>query len=311
MDGQPIFRDQVLKVYRSRVRSSGEAADKEEALSFELNILNELINNQILLAHASQAGITVSEAEVDTKMSQIESPFSKQEFGQRLKERGMNESDLREEVRNSLMVNKLIDKDIVSRISVSDAEIAAYYQQNKASFNVPETEYHLAQIEVTPGPDSDVRNLKNDDAKTPAAAQRKIQALYAELRSGQDFATVAADYSEDPATASTGGDMGFIPASGLDANPALKRVVKSLKVGQISGIITTRSGYHIIKLLGIEQAGQGQLSDPRVQSSIRGTLINEKEQLLKAAYIETLRDQAKVKNFLAQQIVDHGPESVH
>jgi peptidyl-prolyl cis-trans isomerase SurA len=311
VDGQPILRDQVLKVYHSRFRSSGEAGDKEEALSFELNILNELINNQILLAHASHSGITVSEAEVDTKVSQIESPFSKQEFEARLKQRGMDESDLREEVRNSLMVNKLINKDIVSRISVSEADIAAYYQKNRASFNVPETEYHLAQIEVTPRADSDVRNLKNDDAKTAAAAERKIKALYAELRAGQEFAAVAQEYSEDPTTASTGGDMGFIPASGLEENPALKRVVKSLKVGQISGIIKTKNAYHIIKLLGIEQAGQGQLSDPKVQDSIRQTLVNEKEQLLKAAYIETLRDQAKVENFLAQQIVDRGAAGVH
>ena len=310
VDGQPILREQVLKIYRSRVRTSGEAADKEETLSLELNILNELVNNQILLAHASHSGITVSEAEVDTKVGQIESPFSKPEFEERLKQQGMDESDFREEVRNSLIVNKLIDKDIVSRISVTDAEIGAYFHQNQAAFNIPETAYHLAQIEVTPRPDGDVRNLKNDDAKNPAAAERKIQALYAQLRAGQDFSTVAQEYSEDPTTASSGGDMGFIPASGLDSNPALKKVVKSLKVGEISGIVKTKSAYHIIKLLGIEAAGQGQLADPKVQSSIRQTLVNEKEQLLKAAYIEYLRDDAKIKNFLAAQIVEQGPESV-
>ncbi len=310
VDGKPILREQVLKVYHSRVSSSGEAADKEETLSFELNILNELINNQILLARASHSGITVSEAEVDTKVSQLKSPFSNEEFEKRLKQRNMDEGDLQKEVRNSLMVNKLINKDIVSRISVSDAEIAAYYQKNKASFNVPETEYHLAQIEVTPHPDGDVRNLKNDDAKTPAMAERKIRALFAQLQSGREFSTVAQEYSEDPTTASTGGDMGFLSASGLESNPSLERLVKSMKVGQISGIIRTKNAYHIIKLLGIEQAGQGQLSDPKVQSSIRKTLMNEKEQLLKAAYIESLRDDAKVKNYLAEQIVKGGPESV-
>jgi peptidyl-prolyl cis-trans isomerase SurA len=310
VDGQPILREQVLKIYRSRVRTGGEAADKEETLSLELNILDELINNQILLSHASHSGITVSEAEVDTKVGQIESPYSREEFDQRLQQRGMKESDFREEVRDSLIVNKLLDKDIVSRISVSEAEIAAYYKQNAGAFNVPETEYHLAQIQVTPHPDGDVRNLKNDDAKTPLAAERKIQALYAQLRAGQDFSTVAQEYSEDPTTSSTGGDMGFIPASGLDSNPALKKVVKSLKVGEISGIIKTKNAYHIIKLLGIEAAGQGNLSDPKVQSSIRQTLMNEKEQLLKAAYIEYLRDGAKIKNYLATQIVEHGPESV-
>ena len=101
----------------------------------------------------------------------------------------------------------------------------------------------------------------------------------------------------------SGGDMGFIPESQLAANSALARVVKGLKVGKISGIITTPSGYHILKLLGIEKAGQHPLSDPKVQSQIRKTLQNEKEQLLKAAYVETLRDNAKVKNLLAEQVV--------
>ncbi len=309
VDGQPIFRRQVEKIYHSRVSANG-TADKEEVLSYELNILDELINNQILLAHAAHSGITVSEAEVDTKVSQLESPYTQKEFQQKLKERGIQESDLREEVRTSLMVNKLITKEVDSRVSVSEKAIADYYNRNKAAFNVPETEYHLAQIEVTPRPDSAVRNLKNDDAKTPQTAERKIMALYAQLHGGADFATVAQEYSEDPNTTSTGGDMGFVPASGLNQNPRLKKIVLSLIVGQISGIIRTKDGYHIIKLLGIEQAGQGELSDPKVQNSIRKTLTSEREQLLKAAYIENLRDQAKVKNLLAKQIVEHGPDSV-
>jgi peptidyl-prolyl cis-trans isomerase SurA len=301
--GHPIFSSQVEKIYRSRVGSTGEAGDTEEALSYKLNILNELINNQILLAHAARSGITVSESEVDTKMGQLKSPYSREQFEQKLKERGISEDDLREEVRTTLTVNKLINRDINARVSVSDADISAFYQKNKASFDVPETEYHLAQVQVTPGSSNEVHNLKNDDAKTPQMAQRKIQALYAQLRSGQDFARVAQNYSEDPTTAMSGGDMGFVPESSLAANPDLNRVVKGMKPGQISGIITTQSGYHIVKLLGIEPPGQHPLTDPKVQSQIRKTLQNEKEQLLKAAYIETLRDNARVKNLLAEQIV--------
>jgi len=303
VDGHPIYRDQVDKIYRSRIGSSGEAGDQEEELSYKLNILNELINNQILLAHAAQSGITVSESDVDTQVSQLESPYSKEQFQQKLKERGITEDDLRDQVRTTLTLNKLINRDVNARVSVSDADIEAYYQHNKASFDVPETEYHLAQVEVTPGSDKEVHNLKNDDAKTPQMAQRKIQALYAQLRAGQDFAAVAQNYSEDPTTAPSGGDMGFVPESSLASNPALQRVVKSLKVGEISGIISAPSGYHIIKLLGIEHAGQYAVSDPKVQSRIRKTLMNEKEQLLKAAYIETLRDKAKVQNLLAEQII--------
>ena len=303
VDGHPIYKSQVESIYRRPGESGGDADDLAESLSYKLNILNKLIDNQILMAHAARSGITIPESEIDTKVAELKSPYSQEEFEKKLQERGMTENDLREEVRIKLTLSKLINRDVNSRVSVSEKEIAAYYNKNKSSFDVPETKYHLAQIEVTPGSSNDVHNLKNDDAKTPQMAQRKIQALYAQLRAGQDFATVAQNYSEDPTTAQSGGDMGFVPASALAANPDLERVVKSLKEGQISGIITTRDGYHIIKLLGIEKAGQHPVTDPKVQSQIRKTLLNEKEQLMMAAYIENLRDKAKVRNLLAEQIV--------
>jgi peptidyl-prolyl cis-trans isomerase SurA len=306
VDGKEITRQTVERYYRSRMSTTSDASSPEQALSFKLNILNELINNELLVARASRAGITVSEAEVDTKVSELQSPYSKEEFQQKLKEQGLDNSSLRNEVRQNIIINKLINKDIVSKITVSDADIREYYERNKASFNVPELQYHLAQIEVTPVDDPEVRNLKNDDAKTPLASQRKIQALYARLKAGEDFATVAQEYSEDPRTASGGGDMGFIPVSVLDANPALKRAVDSLQMGQISPIFQSKNGYHILKMIGREPAGQRDVNDPQVQSAIRRTLMNEKEQLLKAAYIENLRNSARVTNYLADRIVAAG-----
>jgi peptidyl-prolyl cis-trans isomerase SurA len=303
VDGQPIFRDQVERVYRSRQGTGSQTNSPEEVLSFKLHVLDDLIDNQIVVDHASHAGITVSEAEVDNKVAELQSPYSAEEFQRRLRDQGLDMDDLRKELRQTITVEKLFNKEIVSNIKVTDADIAAYYERNKASFNVPETAYHLAQIEVTPYADPEVRNLKNDDAKTPAAAERKIQALYARLRAGDDFATVAQEYSEDPRTASGGGDMGFFTASQLDSTPQLKQAVTSLKVNQFTDIIHTGSGYHIIKLLGIEPAATHTLSELRVQNAIRQTLRNEREQLLKAAYIETLRNRAKVENFLAEQVV--------
>jgi len=304
VDDQPIYREQVERLYRGRTTQGTDAVSPEEAMSFKLNILNELINNQILVMHASHSLITASEAETDAKVGELRSPYSPAEFQKKLVEQGLDNDGLRKEIRESIILTKLINKDINSHISVTDAEIASYYQKNKANFNVSETTYHIAQIQVTPRPDAEVRNLKSDDAKTPAAAEHKIQALYESLMRGEDFATVAQGYSEDPSTAAGGGDMGFIPASGLNA--ALKQVVNSLKVGQISPIIRSNIGFHIFKLLGVEEAGQHTLSDLRVQSAIRQTLRNEKEQLLKAAYIEMLRNRAKVVNHLAEGVVKAG-----
>jgi peptidyl-prolyl cis-trans isomerase SurA len=305
VDGEPILREQVEKIYRGRATSGSEAVNPEQELSFKLSILNELTNNQILMAHASRARITVSEAEIDTKVAELQSPYTKEEFQKKLTDQGMNLSELRQEVRQSLMISKLVNKEIVSRLSVTDAEIAAFYERNKANFNVPETQFHLAQIAVTSVPDPEIRNLKNDDAKTPAAAERKIRALYAQLQNGESFAKVAQEYSEDAVTASGGGDMGYVRLSDLKV-PQLKQLVNSLKVGQMSGVLTSGNSFHILKLLGREEPGQRQLNDPQVQATIRQNLMNEKEQLLKAAYIEVLRNRAKVSNYLAEQVVDAG-----
>ncbi len=306
VDSQPIYREQVDRVYRGRTVQGTDAASPEEAASFKLNILNELINNQILVTHASHSRITASEAEIDSKVAELKSPYTKEEFQKKLQEQGMDADALRQQVREGIIISKLFNKEIVSRINVTDAEISTYFDKNKANFNVAETTYHIAQIQVTPVPDAEIRNLKNDDAKTPQAAERKIAALYARLQTGEDFGTVAQEYSEDPRTAAGGGDMGFIPASALNSSPQLKQMVTSLKVGQMSPIIHSSGGFHIIKLMGVEEAGQHTLADLRVQSAIRQTLRNEKEQLLKAAYIEMLRNRSKVVNHLAEEVVKAG-----
>src|SRR5207249_515147 len=177
VDGKPIYHDQVDKYYHTRMAPGSDPGSEEQALS----------SQTILLAPASHSQITVSEAEVDTKIAQLESPYSKQEFQKKLGEQGLDRSDLEQQVRESLIVEKLINKEISARLTVSDGEIAGYYERNRDSFNVSETQYHLAQIEVTPAADPQARNLKNDYAGSPAAAQRKIEKVYARLRAGADF----------------------------------------------------------------------------------------------------------------------------
>src|SRR5438093_12341612 len=110
-------------------------------------------------------------------MAELESPYNKEEFERKLTDQGLTRDALRQEVLQSLLVTKLINKDITARLSVSDAEIADFYQRNQSRFNVPETTYHLARIAVTPVRTPDVRNVKNDDATSAAAAERKIQAI--------------------------------------------------------------------------------------------------------------------------------------
>jgi peptidyl-prolyl cis-trans isomerase SurA len=153
--------------------------------------------------------------------------------------------------------------------------------------------------------------LKNDKAQNEAEARKKVQMLLNRLDSGDDFGTLAMNYSEDTETSGNGGDLGFAPESSLKSTDAVTRdVVMKLKPGQYSPVITvvnpmTRQlvGFRIVKLISKEPAGQRELSDPRVQEAIRSQLRDRREQLLKSAYYEVLRDQAKVQNYYAQKVL--------
>jgi len=131
--------------------------------------------------------------------------------------------------------------------------------------------------------------------------------IEARLRQGEDFSMLAQNYSEDPNSTPNGGDLGFIPASSLErANPELRRMVMELSPGQFSRVIHSQEGYRILKVISKEPAGQRELNDPRVQQSIRETLLNRKDQLRRAAYYEVSRNEASVTNYLAKSIL--GPE---
>jgi len=125
------------------------------------------------------------------------------------------------------------------------------------------------------------------------------------LRRNEDFAMLAQNYSEDPNTSPNGGDMGFVRESDLEkANPELRKMVISLPPNAISPIIHTQEGYRILKVVTKEPAGQRELNDPRVQQSIRETLINSKNNLLQAAYYEVARNGTKIDNYLARRVVE-------
>ena len=162
----------------------------------------------------------------------------------------------------------------------------------------------MAQILVTPIADPNVRNLKNDKARDEEQARKKILSLSARLRQGEDFAMLAQNYSEDPNSSQNGGDLGFVPESALDkANIELRKTLMALRPGETTQPLHTGEGYRILKLITREPAGQRDLADPKVQQTIRETLINRKDQLLKAAYYEMARNDAKVENYFVNGVL--------
>jgi len=201
-------------------------------------------------------------------------------------------------------VQKLINKEITSKISISDKDVATFYDANKQSFNLAEPQFHLAQIVVTPTPDANVRNLRANKAQNDDEARTKIQMIEKRLQQNEDFAVVAQNYSEDPNSAPNGGDLGFVPESALERlSPDLRKMVTALPQGQVTRILHTPDAYRILKLISREPAGQRALNDPRVQQHIRETLMNRKDQLLKDAFYEVARNESIVVNYFAEAIL--------
>jgi peptidyl-prolyl cis-trans isomerase SurA len=305
VNGDEIHRAEAEKYYKSRLNPQAPTPSQEEALSLTLNVLDELINNDILIQRARKLGLEATDGEVEDKFTEFKNPYTEDEFQRQLKDRGVTTTDLKDDIRRQITVQKLLNREVVAKISITDQDISEFYNQNRAQFNVAEAQYRIAQILVTPHKDPQLHNRKNDDATTDVEARRKSAALLQQLANGADFTQLAMDYSEDPATASSGGDLGYVPESSLNqSDPALKRAVVSLKVGEVSPIISLRDGYHILKLMAREAPGQRLITDPQVQQSIRDTLRNRKEQLLRAAYMAEARDGAKVVNYLAQEVTE-------
>jgi peptidyl-prolyl cis-trans isomerase SurA len=305
VDGTPITSVEVDKFYRTQLNPDAPQPSQDEALSLKLNVLDELINNHILLEKAKALGLQAADGEVEDKFTEFKSPYTEEEFQRQIKARGYTVDDLKNDIRQQLSIQKVINHEVVAKIAVTDQDVQDFYNQNRAQFNVTEPQYRIAQIVVTPHKDPGLRNRKNDDATTDPEARRKIAALEQQLSTGADFAQVAMDYSEDPASAGSGGDLGYVPESSLSqSDPALKKAVMSLKAGQVSGVIVLRDSYRILKLVSKEAPGQRDMNDPAVQQSIRDNIRNRKEQLLRAAYLAVARNNAKINNYLAQQVVE-------
>jgi peptidyl-prolyl cis-trans isomerase SurA len=311
VDGRKIYNTDVDKYYQNQTSGSEQQPVGEQATSLRLSILRQLIDDEILMHGAEKLGLLATDDEVDRKLNEIKSPYTKEEFDARLKEKKLTVEDFKRDLRRSLTVDKVLNKEVTSKINITDQDITGYYNAHKAEFNLVEPQYHLAQIFVTPAPNPQVHNLKNDKAQNEAEARKKIQMLLNRLDSGDDFGTLAMNYSEDTETSGNGGDLGFAPESSLkNTDPVTRDTVMKLKPGQYSPIITAMNpvtkqlvGFRIVKLIAREPAGQRELADPRVQEAIRSQLRDRREQLLKAAYLEVLRDQAKVENYYAERVL--------
>jgi peptidyl-prolyl cis-trans isomerase SurA len=304
VDGREIRKADVEKAYRSLVPPATVPPAEEDLLLGQLNALDELITQDILVARARAAGLQVSESEVDTSFAERRGETTEAAMDQQLSQRSLTRDDVRDALRRELFVKKLLERDVVARVNVTDADVEAFFNANRGRFNLAEAQYRIAQIVVTPQADPQTNNRRNDDARTAQEARRKIEGLIAQLKGGADFGQVAAEYSEDPQSAQQGGDLGFIAESQLRQAPApLRDVVLQMQPGNVN-TLAIGGGYTIVLLVAKEPAGQRELSSPGVREQIKDGLVEREDRLLRASYIAAARHGAVVDHRISRSIVD-------
>jgi len=310
VNNRPITNQELEKQYKIQFPSSGPQVSEDQVTVQKLEVLRSLIDNEIMLQRAEKLSLMAVDSDVEAKFNEFKAPYTQEELQKQLSGRNLTVDDFKAQLRRDLSVQKLFNKEITSRISITDKDVTDFYNANKSSFNLAEPQVHMAQILVTTSPDPNVRNLKSDKAQNDEQARKKIEMIAARLKQGEEFAMLAQNFSEDPNTSANGGDLGFIPESSLEkAHVELRKMVMSMQSGQVSPVLRTPEGYRILKVISKEPAGQRELNDPRVQQTIRETLLNRKDQLLKASYYEVARNEAKVVNYFATGVLEKSEKS--
>ena len=290
VNGREITRDDVEKAYRRNAPDNTQPQpSEEEAYTAKLNLLNELIVQDILLAKAKELKIELPETELDNAYNEAKKNIPPAAYEEELKKRNLSAADMREDLRRNLLAQKVVEKEVGEKATPTDADITAFFEANKAQFNRTEDAVRIAQIVITPVREPQATNRTGDDATSEPAATAKAQMIMQRLKEGIPF-----------------GDLGFVPLSALaQAPPPLRDAALNGQPGNVR-LVSAGGAHTVLLVVAKDKKGQKDLSMPEVKEGISSMLKNRKEQLLRAAYLSALRNDAVVVNLLAKQIVDAG-----
>jgi peptidyl-prolyl cis-trans isomerase SurA len=312
VNGEAIWRSELDRLYKAQQSENGPQAESQDrADTARLTILHDLIDQTILQQRAVRMKLMANDEEVDIKLHSIREQYSEAEFTQLLQESNQTIGDLRRDVRRYLTLDRLLNKEFNSKISVTDADVERYFNAHQAQYNLAENRYRIGQIVVKGLRGVNTSILEDAGPRSETEARKKITMLKGRLDAGEDFGVVAIRYSEDR-SAQTDGDIGFLLESQLRSDPEAYEAMSKLKVGQVSNILrvnpktlTEPVCYKILKLIARDAAGRRSL-DPLVQQEIHDQIRSERSQLLQLAYFQTLRDGSKIENHLAEEIFSRG-----
>ena len=283
---QAEFDSEMSRVLE-RLQRTGRIPNDLERSQIKKQVLENLIARELLYQESQKKGIKVDQKEIEEQITALKGRFpSEVEFKNALSTANLTEADLRFQFERDVAIRKLLDDQIGGKIAVSEKESKTYYDSNLESFKKPEQvrASHIL-IKVDPGA---------DEAKK-AEARTKIESLQAKLKNGEDFGALAKEYSEGP-SGPKGGDLGFF-GRGQMVKP-FEEVAFSMKPGQVSGMVETRFGYHLIMVT--ERTPESTLSYEEVKDRLEQYLKQQKVQEEIAAYVETLKSNAKIERFVKE-----------
>lgn len=274
--------DAAVNNFIENQKMFGATVKDEEKDKLKKDILNELISAELLYQASQKAGLGDLTKEVDTQLESIKKGFgSEQEFQKVLKERGIDIKSLKEDVKKGIYINAYLEKDVFSKMTpVTEDQKKQEYETNKDKLNVPD-EVRASHILIKAG-----------EKATPEEKQKakeKIDALRARLMSGEDFAKLAKENSED-GSAANGGDLGYFK-KGEMVKP-FEDTAFALEKDQVSPVIETQFGYHIIK--AIDKKTAHTLTYEEVSGDIEKFLMNKNKRDMVNKTVEGLKKGAKI-----------------
>ena len=255
---------------------------KKQVLDLGDEILDTLIDRELLYQKAQQRNIKIQPPWVERALLELKAEVGNAAaFDAYLNKIGLDEEQLRERIRKGLIVKRLLHRDVLRQVKVSEAEMQAFFRRNP-DFFVRKDEIRVRQIFIA--------FSDGDDASARTEALLRIQSIQDRLRRGDNFAALALEYSQDPSRA-RGGDLGYLERDQMIESFA--DAAFSLEPGQVSNIVETRFGYHLIKM--VDRIPSSRMAYRNARAKIDRTLRHNKEKNAAAAYLAKLRKQAVIK----------------
>ncbi len=273
--------DRELEIIRQRFAERGRQVTDAQLDEIRDQVLDRMIRRELLYQASKDAGITVTPAEVDEGYQMVRARYATDdEFQAMLRQLHLTEQGLKEDIAREMAIKKLIDTRFVQKVSVTDDEARQYYEKTKENFRQPES-VHASHILIKVAADA--------DDETKKKARERIESIKKELADGADFTELARKYSEGP-SAKRGGDLGFFQR-GQMVKP-FEEVAFSLDPGTVSDVVTTRFGYHLIKVH--EHVDESVVPFDAIKDRIKEYLKKEKIQQQVNAYIDDLKKKVVV-----------------